>query len=356
MRSVRIVGISNTHGDLAALSEGSSPTGHAGRWPGTQKAGHIVQRRRSWLAVAGFALAGALVLSGCGEDTPESGADGTGTEPMGELTIAAFGFGESKILAHMYADVLEEAGFETDVKELTTREVVAPALEKGDVDVVPEYIGTYTEYLNLRENGEDAEPLATTDPNDTLTVLTPLAESVGVTVLEPSAAQDQNSFAVTADFAEENNLESLSDLAALGGEYRLGGPPECPKRPFCQPGLEGTYGITISEFVPLDTGGPLTKEAIGDTIDIGLVFSSDGGIEALGLQVLADDQSLQTADNVVPVMNSDVYTEEAASALNSVSEVLTTDDLIALNNLVDIERQQPDDVAEQWLKDEGLIS
>ena len=315
-----------------------------------------MQRRRSWLAAAGFALSAALALTGCGEDTPESSGTDTATEDLGELTIAAFNFGESKILANMYADVLEEAGFETQVKELTTREVVAPALEKGEVDVVPEYIGTYTEYLNIRENGDDATPLATTDPDDTLTALMPLAESVGVTVLEPSAAQDQNSFAVTADFAEENNLETLSDLAALGGEYRLGGPPECPKRPFCQPGLEDIYGITISEFVPLDTGGPLTKEAIGDTVDIGLVFSSDGGIEALGLKVLDDDQSLQTADNVVPVMNSDVYTEEAAAALNSVSEVLTTDDLIELNNLVDIERQQPDEVAEQWLTDQGLLS
>ena len=257
----------------------------------------------------------------------------------------------------MYADVLEEAGFDVQVKELTTREVVAPALEKGEVDVVPEYIGTYTEYLNVRENGEGAKVLATTDPQDTLTALQPLAESVGVTVLEPSAAQDQNSFAVTADFAEENNLETLSDLGALGGEYTLGGPPECPKRPFCQPGLEDTYGITISEFTALDTGGPLTKEAISDgTVDIGLVFSSDGGIEALGLKVLEDDKSLQTADNVVPVMNTDAYSEEAAAALNSISEVLTTEDLIALNNMVDIERQQPDDVAEQWLTDQGLLS
>ena len=276
---------------------------------------------------------------------------------MGELTVAAFNFGESKILANMYSLVLNEAGFDASVKELSTREIVAPALEEGEVDVVPEYIGTYTEYLNVRENGEGAKPLATTDPNETLSVLGPLAESVGVTVLEPSAAQDQNSFAVTAAFAEDNGLETLSDLAALGGEYSLGGPPECPKRPFCQPGLEDTYGITISEFKALDTGGPLTKEAVAEgTVDIGLVFSSDGGIEALGLKVLDDDQNLQTADNVVPVMNSAAYSDEAASALNSVSEVLTTDDLIALNNLVDIEREQPAQVAEDWLTEQGLLT
>ncbi len=313
--------------------------------------------RRSILRLAGAALLGAMALTACGDDagTTDTGTS-AGPTDMGEITIAAYEFGESKILANMYALVLEQAGYNPTVKELTTREVVAPTLEEGKIDVVPEYIGTYTEYLNVKINGEGAKPLATTNPDATLEALKPLAESVGVTVLEPSAAQDQNSFAVTAAFAEENNLETLSDLAALGGSYILGGPPECPRRPFCQPGLEDTYGITISEFKPLDTGGPLTKEAISDgTVDIGLVFSSDGGIEALGLKVLADDKNLQTADNVVPVMNTEAYTDEAAAALNSISEVLTTDDLIALNNLVDIERKQPDEVAETWLTEKGLI-
>ena len=313
--------------------------------------------RRSLLRLASVALVGAMVFTACGDDDPTDTGSTGGPTDMGEITIAAFNFGESKILANMYALVLEEAGYDPTVKELTTREVVAPTLEEGKVDVVPEYIGTYTEYLNVQANGEGAKPLATNDPDATLEVLQPLAESVGVTVLEPSAAQDQNSFAVTAAFAEENELETLSDLAALGGEYILGGPPECPQRPFCQPGLEDSYGITISEFKPLDTGGPLTKAAIEDgTVDIGLVFSSDGGIEALGLQVLADDKNLQTADNVVPVINSEAFTEEAATALNSISAALTTDDLIALNNMVDIERQQPDEVAETWLTDKGLIS
>jgi osmoprotectant transport system substrate-binding protein len=313
--------------------------------------------RRSLLKLASVALVGAMVFTACGDDdTTGTGTTGGPTD-MGDITIAAYNFGESKILANMYALVLEEAGYSPTVKELTTREVVAPTLQEGKIDVVPEYIGTYTEYLNVQANGEGAKPLATTDPDTTLEALTPLANAVGVTVLEPSAAQDQNSFAVTAAFAEENQLETLSDLSALGGEYILGGPPECPRRPFCQPGLEDTYGITISEFKPLDTGGPLTKAAIEDgTVDIGLVFSSDGGIEALGLQVLADDKNLQTADNVVPVMNTEAYTEEAGAALNSISAVLTTDDLIALNNMVDIERQQPDDVAETWLTDKGLIS
>ena len=231
--------------------------------------------RRSVLPAVGLALAGGLFLSACGSSSPAASGAGATPTAMGDITVAAFGFGESKILANMYALMLDQAGYTATVKELTTREVVAPALEKGDVNVVPEYIGTYTEYLNLRENGANAKPLATTDPQATLAKLQPLANSVGVTVLQPSAAQDQNSFAVKADFAAQNNLETLSDLAALGGSYILGGPPECPKRPFCEPGLVNTYGIDISEFKPLDAGGPLTKQAIQDgTVDIGLVFSS----------------------------------------------------------------------------------
>ena len=313
-----------------------------------------LQRFRALAALS----AAALLLTACADSGSSDGdSGGDGTTGGGELTVAAFGFGESKILANMYSLVLEQAGYDASVKELTTREVVGPALEKGEVDVVPEYLGTYTEYLNLRENGPDAEPLASSDVEATFTNLEELADSVGVTVLEPSPAQDQNAFAVTAAFAEQNNISTLSELGALDQELVLGGPPECPKRPFCQPGLESTYGVTIGEFKALDAGGPLTKDALSqDKIDVGLVFSSDGGIEALGLTVLDDDLGLQTAENITPAINSDSFGEAIAEALAPVSSALTTEDLVALNKQVDIDREQPADVAQQWLENQGLLT
>ena len=173
-------------------------------------------------------------------------------------------------------------------------------------------------------------------------------------MLTPSAATDQNSFAVTKDFATANNLTTLSDLAAYEGDLVLGGPAECPKRPFCQPGLEKTYGITFTGFKALDAGGPLTKQAIADnTVQLGLVFSSDGGIEALGLQVLTDDKALQAADNVVPAVNTEAVSDALTAALNSLSAVLTTADLVALNKQVDIDRMDPDEVAAAYLAQQG---
>jgi osmoprotectant transport system substrate-binding protein len=201
---------------------------------------------------------------------------------QGSLVIGAANFNESKILANLYSIALEGAGFDTEIKEVTNREVYGPALERGELTVFPEYVGTFTEYLNKRKNGPDAAPVASGDLDATVQALRPLAEESGLTVLEPSQAADQNAFAVTREFAEANDLQTLSDLAGVEGELVLGGPPECPTRPFCQPGLEQTYGIEFDGFVSLDAGGPLTKTALEQgRIQIGLVFSSDGSLGQL---------------------------------------------------------------------------
>ena len=97
---------------------------------------------------------------------------------------------------------------------------------------------------------------------------------------KPSAAQDQNAFAVTKAFADKHGVKTLSDLAeACGSGLVLGGPPECPERPFCQPGLEETYGLAFGSFSSLDAGGPLTKTALKQgKVTVGLVFSSDAAL------------------------------------------------------------------------------
>jgi osmoprotectant transport system substrate-binding protein len=204
------------------------------------------------------------------------------TQGSGSVVVGAANFSESQILANLYAVALEGAGFDAEVRNVTNREVYGPALERGELTVFPEYVGTFTEYLNKRQNGPDAPAVASGDLDATVEALRPLAEAVGLTVLEPSSAQDQNAFAVTRQFAEENELRTLSDLADYEGELVLGGPPECPERPFCQPGLEETYGIEFTDFVSLDAGGPLTKTALKHgRIQLGLVFSSDGSLSTL---------------------------------------------------------------------------
>ena len=148
----------------------------------------------------------------------------------------------------------------------------------------------------------------------------------------------------------------MSDLAGYKGDLILGGPTECPTRPFCQPGLEKTYGLKFKGFKALDAGGPLTKRPSRRARSpVGLVFSSDGGISALGLQVLTDDKHLQNADNIVAAVNSkDAVDAALAAALNSVDAALTTDDLVALNKSVDVDRKDPAAVAKAYAASKGI--
>jgi osmoprotectant transport system substrate-binding protein len=200
----------------------------------------------------------------------------------GKVVVGHADFSENATLANIYAEVLDAAGFDAAVKQSGTRELYEPALEKGDIDVVPEYVGTLTEFINKAENGPTAEPVASSDLDATVEGLRGLGEKVGLVFGEPAAAQDQNTFAVTTAFADEHGVETLSDLAeTCGAGLVLGGPQECPERPFCQPGLEETYGLAFESFEALDPGGPLSKTALKQgKVSVVLVFSSDSALSA----------------------------------------------------------------------------
>jgi osmoprotectant transport system substrate-binding protein len=202
--------------------------------------------------------------------------DGDLQDGSGTIAVGGSNFTESTVLANIYADVLTTAGYAASVQEVGNRELYLQALEAGDIQVFPEYLSTFTEFLD----DDEANQVASGDVDATLEALQPLAEENGLVVGEPSEAADQNAFAVTQEFADSLGVTTLSDLADVcGSGLVLGGPPECPDRPFCQPGLEETYGLTFDSFRELDTGGPLTKTALQQgEISIGLVFSSDGAL------------------------------------------------------------------------------
>ena len=196
------------------------------------------------------------------------------------IVVGAANFSENQTLAHLYAAALNAAGFRASVKTVGNRELFEPALEKGQLHVVPEYVGTLTEFLNKKQNGPDAEPLASSDLDATVAALTELGAKANLKFGKPAAAADQNAFAVTKEFADKYGVRTLSELAAkCGSGLTLGGPPECPKRPFCQPGLEEKYGLAFDSFKALDPGGPLTKTALRQgQVALGLVFSSDAAL------------------------------------------------------------------------------
>lgn len=209
--------------------------------------------------------------------------DGITAGDGGGITIGAADFSENQTLGELYQIALTAAGFDATVQTIGNRELYLPELQDGAIHVVPEYAGTLTEFLNAQVNGANPEPLASGEIEPTMAALRELGAEVGLTFGEPSAAADQNAFAVTTAFAEQYGVSTLSELGekCSGAETILGGPPECPQRPFCQPGLEETYGLQFGQFASYDAGGPLTKQALrSGEISVGLVFSSDGELSA----------------------------------------------------------------------------
>ncbi|MES4902662.1 MULTISPECIES: ABC transporter substrate-binding protein [unclassified Streptomyces] len=289
-------------------------------------------------------------LTACGGDSLEK-------ESEDSVVVGSATFTESKILAALYVGLLEDAGYKTSIKTLDTRELYAPALEKGEIDVVPEYAATMAEYLNKKKNGPNAKTVASSEVDATVKVLRELAEPRGLKVLEPGEAVDQNAFAVRKDFASEHNLKTLSDLGKSKQKIKLAAGDECPKRPFCQPGLEKTYGIDITGIDALDVGSVQAKQAVKDGKDqMVLTTSTDATLGQFGLVLLEDDKNLQNADNVLPVVNAkSAGSKKIANALNKLNKVLTTADLTELNKKVDAERLKASDVAEDYLKEKGLV-
>ena len=200
----------------------------------------------------------------------------------GNITVGAANFSESATLGEIYGQVLTAAGFKVKVQQIGNRELYEPALEKGDISVVPEYAATLATFLQGKVDKSGKDP-SSSDLNTTVTNLKALGDKVGLVFGQASQAQDQNAFAVTTAFADKYGVKTLSDLAAKcsGAATVLGGPAECPQRPKCQQGLVDVYKFEAGKFSSLDAGGPLTKTALKQgTISVGLVFSSDGALAA----------------------------------------------------------------------------
>jgi len=248
------------------------------------------------------------------------------------ITIASFNFPESETLADVYAIALTRAGYEVDLQlNLGARELVDPALERGLIEFVPEYAGTALAFVS-------GETERASDPATTHDQLRAAFAPRGVDVLTAAPGQDQNGVAVTGATAARYDLKTISDLTSVSPQLVLGGPPECPERPFCLPGLERTYGLRFSHFTPLDSGGPITRSALtGGQIDAGILFTSDGAIDGSNLVLLKDDRDLQPAENITPVVREEVvdrFGPRFVAVVDSVSALLTSHALRSMNGQV----------------------
>jgi osmoprotectant transport system substrate-binding protein len=292
-------------------------------------------------------LAGLLAASSaaCGGDRiPAATAIGDDA-----ITVASFNFSESELIAEIYANALEGAGFTVDRQiAVGTRELVLPSIERGLVEIVPEYAGSAVSFLGGTPSSDTA---------DTVDALRGILDARGIEVLRPSEAQDANGLVVTRDTADRLALRTIGDLVPYAKQMTLGGPPECPDRDLCLLGLEHRYGLRFGSFLALDAGGPVTAEAIRrGTVDAGVLFTTDGALTTNDLVLLEDDRGLQPSENIVPIVRRDAierFGPTITATLDRVSSLLTTDDLRRLNVMI-ANDTDPSAAARAWLDANGI--
>ena len=310
-------------------------------------------RRVVRATVVAMALTCAACTAATGQALPHA-ADRLGAGPP-VITVGSFDFPESVLLAYLYADALAAKGYPVRVlSDLGPRELVDPSLMTGLIQLVPEYAGSALEFVSLGRLHASANVAAT------VAVLRRSLAARQIVAARPASAQDANAVVVTAATAARYDLHSTSDLAKVAPRLVFGGPPECPERPYCLPGLRRVYGLRFRAFVALDAGGPLTRHAL-ESGDIGaaLLFTTDPDIRARHLVVLTDDRGLQPAENIIPVLRrvtTQQYGPGLLRTLNAVSAHLTTAALASLDALVELRGRAARAVADGWLRSHGLLA
>jgi osmoprotectant transport system substrate-binding protein len=306
-------------------------------------------RRKGWLIPATILAVVCAAMVSCSG----SGGGETRRTPAGGKAVIVVGvsgaFAENQIVAEMYAQVLEQAGYTVERQlNLQSREISQNALESGQIDLKPEYLSSLLLFL-------EPNALASGDPADVVGQNSRLLQPRGISVLTPSPAQDSNEFVANANAAQQFNLTTMSSLAPVAGQLTLGGPPECPQRPFCIPGLHSVYGILFEDFEPLDVGGTQTVAALkSDAVQIGLLFSTDPSIRQNGFVPLVDDKHLQNAENITPLIRAEKLNPEVQRLLDAVSAHLSTENVTELVGEVVIDGRDVAAVAEDFLTTNGL--
>jgi osmoprotectant transport system substrate-binding protein len=280
-----------------------------------------------------------VVLAACG-----SGAEPAG--PPAQVRFVSYDFPENQILTEVYAEAARRADLPVSVQHgVGTREVVAPALQQGVVDVVVDYLGTALAFFR-----PDATNLSR-EPAEMHAVLSRTLGGRGVLALDTARAEDQNGFAVTTAFGAMNGVGRLSDLVDLAPELTFGGPPECPDRPFCLKGLEEVYGLRFGEVLSMPSRGATVEALLSGQIDVGLLETTDARLAVAPVMLLVDDRALQPPENVVPLVRRDAlerWGDGLKTALDEVSARLTTADLVQLNRAVEIDGLTPEEAAARW--------
>jgi osmoprotectant transport system substrate-binding protein len=309
--------------------------------------------RKTRMTAVGAVLL-ALILSACGpgdgsaSSSPSAGASVT----LPAVIMGANNWSESQVVAEIWAQALEAQGFTvTRQLDFASRDVSYPALADGEVNIMPEYLGSLTRFLG----GE-----ATSERGATAMVLGDLLEADGLTFFDLAPGVDADGFAVRAETADQFQLVTMTDAAAVADQLTWGLPPECPTNPTCGPGLLSVYGIDISA-ITTENLAPCSAEMANALnlggIDVAELCTTQAAIEQFNFVLLEDDGGLAPAQNIIPVLSQDLADaggQDMADVINAISALLTTAELTRLQYEIDINHQSVDDVASTFLTDNGL--
>ena len=298
-------------------------------------------RTRLTVALAGSAVA-ALALAGCASSDPLTGGESSAAPASDTITIGSQAYYSNEIIAEIYAQALEGAGFTVDRKfSIGQRDAYMPDVESGAIDLFPEYTGNLLEYLD-----KDA---TATSPDDVYAALKDALPD-GLTALDYAEASDQDTYTVLKSFAEENGLTSIGDLSKVTTPVTIGAAPEFEQRPYGPAKAKEVYGVDLG----FSATGPTTLESLlAGEIQVADIYSADPAFQTEDIVALEDPENIILASNVVPIASSDVA-DEISDVINAVSKKLTAEELVALNVQSTVDQKSAEDIAKKWLSDNDL--
>lgn len=298
-----------------------------------------------------------LIVSACtsGGSTASPAASASEAASKPTVKVGSAGFYEAEVVGEIYAQALEAAGYTVERHlAIGERPAVHAAMDGGDVNLIPEYLG------GLAGQGLGLETLAT-DPAEAVAAMQDALAAKGWVVFDYSPGTDADGFAVRQETADQFELATMSDLAAVADQLVWGVAQGCPTNPVCGPGLLSTYGIDLST-IEVESLSPCSPDIAGslndDTIDVAQVCTTQPEIASMNLVLMEDDKHLQPAQNMIPVAAKDLADAapaDLASTLNAIQAKLTTDALTQLGVAINIQHEDVADVARTFLQDNGLL-
>ncbi|MCJ1712634.1 ABC transporter substrate-binding protein [Curtobacterium sp. VKM Ac-2922] len=295
---------------------------------------------------AALAVGVAAALAGCSSSSPlDSGSSASSDSKT--IVVGSQQYYSNEIIAELYSQVLEKDGFSVKRNfNIGQREVYLPQLQKGAIDVMPEYSGNLLQYYDKNSTAKTASEISAGLEK---------ALPKGLRALDAADATDQDSYTVTKDFSEKNGVTSLSDLSKVSDKLTVGANSEFQTRPYGPKGLQSEYGVDVDFKAIEDSGGALTVKALKDgTVQLADIYSADPSIKANDFVSLKDPKNLILPQNVTPVVSSKV-SDKAAADIDKVSKVLTTDALIELNTKSTSDKEKASTIAKDFLTEKGLL-